>query len=161
MVHWPKGIREKGKIRSQFHHAVDIVPTIIEAIGIEAPTQIGGHTQAPIEGVSMFYNFNDGNAPTQKQVQYFEMLGNRGIWYKGWRAVTFHGRLPWESQANGGLIEDKWELYDVENDFSECHDLAEKHPEKVRELVEMWWAEAGKYNVLPLDDRTPCTPARS
>jgi arylsulfatase A-like enzyme len=154
IVHWPKGIREKGKIRSQFHHAIDIVPTILEAIGVEAPAQIGGYTQATLEGVSMFYSFNDGNAPTTKQVQYFEMLGNRGIWYKGWRAVTFHGRLPWESEARWSFDQDKWELYNVEDDFSECHDLADKHPDRLRELVEMWWAEAGKYNVLPLDDRT-------
>jgi arylsulfatase A-like enzyme len=154
IVHWPKGIREKGKIRSQFHHAIDIVPTILEALGVEAPAQIGGYTQAPLEGVSMVYSFNDGKAPTTKQVQYFEMLGNRGIWYKGWKAVTFHGRLPWESQARWGFDQDKWELYNVEEDFSEYHDVADKHPDRLRELVEMWWAEAGKYNVLPLDDRT-------
>ena len=84
----------------------------------------------------MFYTFNDGNAPTTKQIQYFEMLGNRGIWYNGWKAVTFHGRLPWESEARWSFDEDKWELYNVEEDFSECHDLAEKHPEKLRQLVE-------------------------
>lgn len=121
---------------------------------LESPAQIGGYTQAPIEGVSMFYSFNNSNAPTTKQIQYFEMLGNRGIWYKGWRAVTFHGRLPWESQGKWSFDQDKWELYDVEKDFSECHDLADRHPDKLKELVEMWWAEAGRYNVLPLDDRT-------
>jgi len=152
-VHWPKGIKDKGKIRTQFHHAIDIVPTTLEAIGVEPPSQIGGYTQAPIEGVSMLYSFNDANAPTTKQVQYFEMLGNRGIWYKGWKAVTFHGRQPWESQAKWSFDEDKWELYNVEKDFSEYNDLADKQPDKLRQLVEMWWAEAGKYNVLPLDDR--------
>jgi arylsulfatase A-like enzyme len=153
IVHWPKGIRDKGKIRTQFHHSIDIVPTILEAIGVEPPAQIGGYTQAPIEGVSMLYSFNDAKAPTTKQVQYFEMLGNRGIWYKGWRAVTFHGQLPWENKPKWSFDEDKWELYNVEEDFSECHNLAEKNPEKVRQLLDMWWAEAGKYNVLPLDDR--------
>lgn len=98
IVHWPRGIRDKGKICTQFHHATDVVPTILEAIGVERPAQIGGYTQAPIEGVSMLYSFNDANTPTTKQVQYFEMLGNRGIWYKGWRAVTFHGQLPWENK---------------------------------------------------------------
>jgi arylsulfatase A-like enzyme len=153
IVHWPNKIREKGKIRTQFHHAIDIVPTVLEAVGVEPPAQIGGYTQAPIEGVSMFYSFNNVDAPTTKQIQYFEMLGNRGIWYKGWKAVTFHGRLPWENKARWTFDEDKWELYNVEEDFSECNDLADKNPQKLRELVEMWWAEAGKYNVLPLDDR--------
>ena len=153
IIHWPKGIRDKGMIRKQFHHAIDIVPTILEAIGVEPPSQIGGYTQAPIEGVSRFYSFNDPNAPTKKHVQYFEMLGNRGIWYNGWKAVTFHGRQPWENKAKWSFDEDKWELYNVEEDFSEYNDLAEKHPEKLRQLVETWWAEAGKYNVLPLDDR--------
>jgi arylsulfatase A-like enzyme len=153
IVHWPKGIKDKGKIRTQFHHAIDIVPTILEAIGVEPPSQIGRYTQAPIEGVSMLYSFKDANAPTTKQVQYFEMLGNRGIWYKGWKAVTFHSGLPWESKPRSSFDEDKWELYNVEQDFSECHDLAEKHPDKLRQLVELWWAEAGKYNVMPLDDR--------
>jgi arylsulfatase len=128
------------------------VPTILEAIGVEPPTHIGEYTQAPIEGVSMLYSFNDANAPTRKQIQYFEMLGNRGIWHNGWK-VTFHGRLPWESGSKWSFDEDKWELYNLEEDISECHDLAEKCPEKLRQLVELWWAEAGKYNVLPLDDR--------
>jgi arylsulfatase len=154
IVHWPKGIKEKGKIRTQFHHAIDIVPTILDAIGVELPSQIGGYPQAPIEGVSMFYSFNNNaDAPSTKQIQYFEMLGNRGLWYKGWKAVTYHGRLPWENNARWSFDEDKWELYNVEEDFSECHNLAEKHPDKLRQLVELWWAEAEKYNVLPLDDR--------
>jgi len=161
IVHWPRGIRDKGKIRSQFHHAIDIVPTILEAIGVEPPAQIGGYTQAPLEGVSMFYSFNNANAPTTKQIQYFEMLGNRVIWYKGWKAVTFHGRLPWELKPKWGFDEDKWELYNVEEDYSECHDLAEKHQDKLRQLVELWWAEAGKYNVLPLADQVPDMLPRS
>ena len=125
----------------------------MEAVGVEQPAQIGGYTQAPIEGVSMLYSFIDANAPTTKQDRYFEMLGNRGIWYKGWKAVTYHGRLPWESGSKWRFDEDKWELYNVEEDFSECHDLAEKQPEKLRQLQDMWWAEAGEYNVLPLDYR--------
>jgi arylsulfatase A-like enzyme len=153
IVHWPKGIKDKGKIRTQFHHAIDIVPTILEAIGVEPPAQIGAYTQAPLEGESMLYSFNNPAAPTRKHVQYFEMLGNRGIWYQGWKAVTFHGRLPWENKSRWSFDEDKWELYNVENDFSECHDLAATHLGRLRELVELWWVEAGKYNVLPLDDR--------
>jgi arylsulfatase len=153
IVHWPKGIRGKGEIRSQFHHSIDIVPTILEAIGVEPPEQIAGYTQAPLEGISMLYSFNDTKAPTKKHTQYFEMLGNRAIWRDGWKAVTYHGRLPWEQKAKWSFDEDKWELYNVEEDFSECHNLADKHPDKVRHLVEAWWAEAGKYNVLPLDDR--------
>ena len=155
IVHWPKGIKDKGKIRTQFHHAIDIVPTILEAIGVEPPSQIGGYTQAPIEGVSMLYSFNDANAPTTKQIQYFEMLGNRGIMVQGLESSYVPWLdLPWENKPKWSFDEDKWELYNVEEeDFSECHDLAEKHPDKLRQLVEMWWAEAGKYNVLPLDDR--------
>jgi arylsulfatase A-like enzyme len=153
IVHWPKGIRDRGKIRTQFHHSVDIVPTIFEAVGVDPPAEIGGYTQAPLEGVSMFYSFNDAMAPSRKQVQYFEMLGNRAIWHNGWKAVAYHGRLPWENKARWSFDEDKWELYNVEEDFSECKNLAYKHPEKLRQLVELWWVEAGKYNVLPLDDR--------
>jgi arylsulfatase A-like enzyme len=153
IVHWPKGIRDKGKIRTQFHHSVDIVPTIFDAVGVDPPAEIGGYTQAPLEGVSMFYSFNDASAPSKKQVQYFEMLGNRAIWYNGWKAVAYHGRLPWENNARWSFDEDKWELYNVEEDFSECKNLADKHPEKLRQLVELWWAEAGRYNVLPLDER--------
>lgn len=153
IVHWPKGIRDKGKIRPQFHHANDIVPTILDAIGVEPPTQIGGYTQAPIEGVSMLYSFNDANAPSTKQVQYFEMLGNRALWHNGWKAVTFHGQLPWENKPKRTFDEDVWELYNVEEDFSEYNDLASENPDKLKQLVEMWWAEAGRYNVLPLDDR--------
>jgi arylsulfatase A-like enzyme len=153
IVHWPKGIRDKGKIRKQFHHSVDIVSTIFDALGVDPPAEIGGYTQAPLEGVSMFYSFNDATAPSRKQVQYFEMLGNRAIWYNGWKAVAYHGRLPWENNARWSFDEDKWELYNVEEDFSECKNLADEHPEKLRQLVELWWVEAGKYNVLPLDDR--------
>jgi arylsulfatase len=153
IVHWPMGIHANGEIRDQFHHAIDVVPTILEAAGVEPPEEIGGYTQRPIEGVSMLYSFNDARAPTRKQSQYFEMLGNRGIWDKGWMAVTFHGRLPGEPAARWSFDEDRWELYNVGDDFSECHDLADQEPQKLREMIELWWAEAGKYNVLPLDDR--------
>jgi arylsulfatase A-like enzyme len=153
IVHWPAGVHARGEVRSQFHHAIDVVPTILEAIGIEPPAEIAGFTQKPVEGVSMYYSFNDARAPTRKKSQYFEMLGNRGIWSNGWKAVAYHGRLPWEDEAKWGFDEDQWELYHVDEDFSECHDLAEEQPEKLKELIELWWAEAGKYNVLPLDDR--------
>jgi arylsulfatase len=153
IVHWPKGIKDKGKIRPQFHHAIDIAPTILEAVGVDLPAEIGGYTQAALEGISMLYSFNDAIAPSRKQVQYFEMLGNRAIWHNGWKAVTYHGRLPWENKSRWSFDEDKWELYNVEEDFSECKNLAYKHFEKLRQLVELWWVEAGKYNVLPLDER--------
>jgi arylsulfatase A-like enzyme len=153
IIHWPKGIKDKGKIRTQFHHAIDIAPTILEVVGVDPPKEIGGYTQAPMEGVSMLYSFNDAKAPSRKQIQYFEMLGNRAIWYNGWKAVTYHGRQPWENKSKWSFDEDKWELYNVEEDFSECRNLADKHPKKLQQLIELWWVEAGKYNVLPLDER--------
>jgi arylsulfatase A-like enzyme len=153
IVHWPMGIHSRGEIRDQFHHAIDVVPTILEAIGVDPPAEIAGYTQRPIEGISMLYSFNDASVPTRKRSQYFEMLGNRGIWSGGWKAVTYHGRLPWENKSRWSFEQDKWELYHVDEDFSECHNLAGENPEKLQELIELWWAEAGKYNVLPLDDR--------
>ena len=104
IVHWPKGIRDKGKIRTQFHHSIDIVPTILEAIGVEPPAQIGGYTQAPIEGVSMFYSFNDAKVPTTKQVQYFEMLGNRGIWYRAGKLSRSMANYHQKTNLNGALM---------------------------------------------------------
>ncbi|MGB0388440.1 MAG: arylsulfatase [Ardenticatenaceae bacterium] len=155
IIHWPKGIQAKGEVRKQFHHCIDIVPTILEAAGIEAPAAIGGYTQAPVEGVSMLYSFDDANAPSQRQTQYYEMVGHRAIYHKGWKAVTYHGSYPWEltPAKNQSFSADKWELYHVDEDYAEIHDLADQYPEKVQELIELWWAEAGRYNVLPLDDR--------
>jgi len=149
IVHWPKGIKSKGEIRQQYHHVVDLVPTVYEIIGITPPDEYNGVPQKPIEGVSLAYTFNDGDAPTQKEVQYFEMFGHRGIWHDGWKAVTYH-----EWGSDGNFDDDKWELYHIDEDFSECHDLSEQYPEKLKEMIDLWWREAEKYQVLPLDDRT-------
>ncbi len=146
IVSWPARIADAGGIRTQFHHAIDVVPTVLEAIGLEAPETYRGVPQMPIEGVSMLSTFDDAHAPTRKRAQYFEMLGHRGIWADGWKAVARH--TPGES-----FDADAWELYHLDRDFSESRDLAEVHPEKLRELVELWWTEAGRYDVLPLDDR--------
>jgi len=147
VIHWPKKIRDQGKVRTQYHHVTDIVPTVLEAIGIEAPKEYNGIPQMPIHGTSLAYTFpaENADAPTTKHTQYFEMFGHRGIWHNGWKAVTFH-------PPGTDFDKDKWELYHIDKDFSECHDLAETHPEKLRELIDIWWAEAGKYGVLPLDD---------
>ncbi|HEX3473758.1 MAG TPA: arylsulfatase [Kofleriaceae bacterium] len=162
VVHWPKRIQAKGEIRWQFHHVIDIVPTILEAAGVEPPKVINGMQQGLIEGVPMNYSFDDPDAPTNHPTQYFEMLGNRAIIDGKWKAVTYHGRKPWENRAAWGFDEDHWELYDIERDPAECHDLMEARDrasledpmvKKMIELVGLWWAEAGRYNVLPLDDR--------
>ena len=148
IVHWPKGIQAKGGIRRQYHHSIDVVPTILEAVGIEMPEQHHGVPQQPIEGISMLYSFDAAEAPTRKETQYYEILGTRAIWHKGWKAVTDH-----RMDSGGNFDDDRWELYHVDEDFSECHDLAVEHPEKLQELIDLWWAEAETYNVLPLDDR--------
>jgi arylsulfatase A-like enzyme len=162
VVHWPKGIKAKGELRDQFHHVIDIVPTILAAIGIERPGTINGVQQALLEGVPMNYSFDAPDAPTNHPTQYFEMLGNRAIVDGKWKAVTFHGRKPWENRAAWGFDDDRWELYDLERDPSECHDLMagrnvtsldDPMVKKLIELVGLWWAEAGRHNVLPLDDR--------
>lgn len=149
IFHWPAGIKDKGGIRNQFHHATDIVPTLLEVLNIKAPEYINGHHQSPIEGVSMAYSFENPDAKTQKDVQYFEMIGTRAIWYDGWKAVTTH--QPGASTSD--FENDTWELYHVDEDPNELHDLAEKHPKILKQMIERWWVEAGKYKVLPLDDR--------
>ena len=148
IVHWPAGVKERGQIRRQFHHVSDIVPTILDVLNMDAPEVYNGIAQKPIEGTSLAYTFDAACAeePTRKEVQYFEMWGHRGIWHKGWKAVAHH-------RIGDDFMNDDWELYNLEEDFSECHNLADKHPQKLREMIERWWAEAGKYNVLPLDDR--------
>ena len=146
IVHWPARIRDAGALRTQYHHCVDVVPTVLELLGIEAPTVHQGVPQLPIHGTSMAYAFDDAAAPTAKTVQYYEMLGDRGIWSGGWKAVARHAR-------GTDFAEDRWELYHVETDFSESRDLAAVHPERLRALVDLWWAEAGRHDVLPLDDR--------
>ncbi|ETX04072.1 MAG: arylsulfatase [Candidatus Entotheonella gemina] len=146
IVHWPNRIRDRGGIRTHYHHVIDILPTVLECVGIEAPDEFNGMPQLPVEGVSLAYSFDASGEPSRRHVQYYEMLGHRAIWVEGWKAVTRHRPgVPFE--------EDEWALFNTDEDFSECHDLAKTHPEKLRELIERWWAEAGRYNVLPLDDR--------
>ncbi len=145
IIKYPKLIQDLGGIRNQYHHIIDIVPTILELLDIELPPSVKGFSQMPIHGTSMCYTFNNPNESTHKNVQYYEMLGHRGIWADGWKAVTHHEpRTPFD--------ESEWELYHVDKDFSECHNLAKENPKKLRELIDLWWAEAGKYGVLPLVD---------
>jgi arylsulfatase len=148
IIYYPVKIKDAGSVRSQFAHAIDIVPTVLDVVGIKAPTEYKGIPQKPVEGVSLAYTFDQPNAPTRKDVQYFAMLGTRGLWYDGWKVVTSHQR-----ESGGNFDQDVWELYNLTDDVSEVHNLAKEHPDKVQEMVERWWAEAGKYNVLPLDDR--------
>jgi arylsulfatase len=155
VIHWPKGIQAKGELRSQFHHAIDIAPTILEAAGLPEPTFVHGVQQKPLEGVSFAYTFDDPEAADRHTTQYFEMFGNRGIYHNGWTAVTKH-RTPWLL----GAIElpafdaDNWELYNTNEDWTQANDLAAEYPEKLHELQRLWLIEAVKYNVLPIDDRT-------
>ena len=153
VVHWPNGIETKGEIRSQFHHVIDVAPTILEAAGILAPASVHGIPQKPIEGVSMGYSFDEGGAAERRQTQYFEMFCNRGIYHEGWTAVTRHS-IPWVMGTElPSFDRDVWELYDTNTDWSQAHDLAVEMPEKLEKLKQLWLEEAGKYNVLPLDDR--------
>ncbi|WOK35901.1 arylsulfatase [Sphingomonas sp. C3-2] len=154
VMSWPSRISDQGGLRSQFHHAIDIVPTILEAAGVTEPVSINGIAQKPIEGVSMAYSWDDAAAPSTRQTQYFEMFGNRALYHNGWVAGARHGKLPWQTSGSSPDFDsDVWELYNIEEDFSQANDLAEKEPAKLRELQDMFWAEAAKYNVLPLDDR--------
>jgi arylsulfatase len=154
ILHWPKGIKAKGEVRSQFHHIIDVAPTILEAAGLPQPTTVDGIQQKPIEGVSMMYSFNDVKAAERHETQYFEMFGNRGIYHKGWTAVTKH-RTPWVlvGQKVPPFDDDNWELYDTTKDWSQANNLAKQMPEKLLELQRLWLIEATRYDVLPLDDR--------
>jgi uncharacterized protein YcnI len=152
IVHWPAGIEAKGEIRSQFHHVIDLAPTILEAAGLPHPTIVNSVQQAPYEGVSMLYAFNDAKAAERHETQYFEMFCNRGIYHKGWTAVTRHG-VPWTGAYKRTFDEDVWELYDTNTDWTQSKDLAKENPEKLAELQRLWLIEATKYSVIPLDDR--------
>jgi arylsulfatase len=146
IVHWPARIRDGGAIRPQYHHVVDVMPTVLDLLGLEAPATFQGLAQMPLHGMSMAYTLDDPAAPTRKETQYFELLGDRGLWHRGWKAVAKHERgQPFD--------DDRWELYHLDADFSESRDLAAEQPERLRALVERWWAEAGLYGALPLDDR--------
>ncbi len=152
IVHWPKGIEAKGEVRSQFHHVIDIAPTVLETAGLPEPKTVHGVEQRPIEGVSMRYAFDDGGAAERRETQYFEMFCNRGIYDQGWTAVTRHS-TPWVMEELPPFADDTWELYDTNTDWSQAHDLAAEMPEKLEELKALFLEEARKYNVLPLDDR--------
>src|SRR5450432_2164075 len=151
-IHWPKGITAKGEVRSQWHHVIDIVPTILEAACLPEPKSVNGTAQTPIEGVSLAYTFADSKAPSRHTTQYFEIFGNRAIYQDGWLAGTVH-RAAWEFKVRRPLEDDIWELYDTRSDFSLANDLAAKNPEKLKELQDLFLKEAVKYSVLPLDDR--------
>ena len=148
VIHWPKGFTARGEIRHQYHHCTDIVPTILECCGLTMPDVVDGVKQSPLSGVSMRYSFENANAPTTKETQYYEMLSTRGIWHKGWKASTEHGPMI----DKGQFDQDRWQLFHTDVDRAEANDLAEKHPDKVKELAALWLEEAKKNNVLPLND---------
>ncbi len=150
IISWPKGIKARGEIRHQYHHAIDITPTILDCLGVEPPETIKGHVQSSFDGISMRYSFDQASIPTARSTQFYSMLGSRAIWHEGWKAVSTHPTIAGWSHFN----DDTWELYDVENDRSELHDLAGEHPEKLRELVNLWFSEAGANGAFPLDDRS-------
>jgi arylsulfatase len=152
VIHWPKGVKAKNEVRSQWHHVIDIAPTVLEAAGLPEPKVVNGIPQTPIEGVSMLYSFNDSRAKDRHVTQYFEMFGNRAIYHDGWFAGTVH-KAPWEPKPRATLESDKWELYDTRNDFSLANDLAKQNPAKLKEMQDLFMTEAAKYNVLPIDDR--------
>ena len=148
IIHWPNGIDDAGGIRDQYHHVIDLMPTILDIVGVEVPETFQGVDQQPVEGTSMSYTFptNAVDLTTNRPKQYYEMMGHRAIWSDGWKAVTMHRK--------GVSFEDeKWALYDTSKDFSECHDLSADEPEKLKEMIDLWWDEAESFNVLPLDDR--------
>lgn len=152
VVHWPSHIKAKGEVRSQFSHVIDVAPTILEAAGIPQPVAVDGIQQDPIEGTSMLDSFSDAKAPEHRETQYFEVMGNRGIYHKGWTAVTKH-YTPWITAPRPALDDDVWELYDTTTDWSQANDLSSKNPQKLRDLQRLWLIEATRYKVLPLDDR--------
>jgi arylsulfatase len=147
IVHWPAGIDSTVQIRRQFCHAVDVTPTILDVTGAPLPENFGGHPQLPLHGRSLRPTFSDPTAPPPRSIQYFEQMGHRGIWIDGWKATTYHRPgQPYDLE--------EWELFHLDDDFSECHDLSSDQPERLRSMVDAWWAQAGAMGVLPLDDRT-------
>jgi arylsulfatase len=164
IVHWANGIKAKGEIRTQYTHAVDMVPTVLEMLGLEPPQAIKGVTQSPIEGVSFAHTFEQADAPGQRQTQYFEMMGHRSIYHNGWKAVcpwpgpsfteagAFFG-VPIPAEKLTELDANHWELYHVAEDFAENHNVAGENRDRLIEMIAQWYVEAGKYNVLPVDGR--------
>jgi arylsulfatase len=153
VMSWPKGIKAKNGIRSQFSHVIDVAPTILEAIGLPEPKVVNSTPQIPMEGSSLVYTFDDAKAKERHTTQYFEIAGNRAIYHDGWYARTIH-RAPWEAKPRRTLEDNTaWQLYDTRSDFSLANDLAAKNPQKLAELQAVFLAEARKYHVLPMDDR--------
>ena len=154
VLQWTNGIEARGEVRQQFHHVIDIVPTMLEAAGLPQPYMVNGVAQKPIEGVSMAYTFDEPDAVDRHTTQYFEMFGNRGLYHNGWTAVTHHS-TPWEAGATRvALADDVWELYDTTTDWAQARDLSSEMPEKLAELQQLFLLEAAKYNVFPIDDRS-------
>ena len=153
IIHWPAGMAARGETREQFHHVIDITPTILSLLEITAPAVYRGVAQMPLHGTDMSYTFAQAKAPTTRITQHFEMFAHRGLWHKGWKAVAYHER-------GSSYDDDVWELYHLDADWSECHDLAQERPDKLAELKERFWVEAGRYDVLPLDDRGYALRAR-
>ena len=151
IISWPAGTSARGEIRDQYYHAVDLVPTILDALGVDVPETIKGHTQSRLDGVSMRSNLDDGAASSARRTQFYSMLGSRSIWHEGWKAVTTHPTIAGWSHFN----DDVWELYHTDVDRSELNNLADEQPDKVRELVNIWFSEAGANGAFPLDDRSP------
>ena len=151
IISWPKGMKARGEVREQYHHAIDVVPTILDTLGVRPPKTIKGHVQAPFDGVSMRYSFDAPTAPSTRKTQFYSMLGSRGIWHDGWKAVTNHPTIAgW-----GDFSSDSWELYHTDADRSEIHDLAAEEPRRLQQLINLWHAEAGTHGAFPLDDRSP------
>lgn len=151
IIAWPKAMRKvAGQARDQYHHCIDIVPTILDCCEVEPPAEIKGYTQSPIQGVSMRYTFDNPDADSPRHTQYYAMLGTRAIYHDGWKAVARHGAIS----GKGNFMQDKWELYNISEDRSEAHNLAQQQPEKLLEMIGIWFAVAGRNNVFPLDDRT-------
>jgi arylsulfatase len=156
IVHWPARLEHPGETRHQYVHAIDVLPTVLELVGVDPPEQIRGVPQQPLAGVSFAHTLADGSAPSRHHLQYYEMLGSRALYHDGWKAVVFHampGVAYDGSDPARPFEEDDWELYNVAQDFSETEDLARARPEKLAEMIELWWSEAEKYNVLPLTNR--------
>jgi arylsulfatase len=152
VIHWLAGIKAKGEVRGQYHHCTDIVPTILDCCGVEFPEAYNGVTQSPLPGVSMRYSFDAApDGETQKVTQYYELFGHRAVWHEGWKAVTVHGPMSW----SGDFQNDAWELFHTDEDRAAARDLSAEHPGKLEELKARWYAEAGKYDVLPLNSRRP------
>jgi arylsulfatase A-like enzyme len=151
IISWPTGIEAKGEIREQYHHAIDLVPTILDALGVDPPETIAGHVQSTFDGVSMRYSFDAAALPSARETQFYSMLGSRSIWHDGWSAVTTHPTISgWDAFAT-----DTWELYHTDVDRSQTHNLAAQEPERLQEMINLWYAEAGANGAFPLDDRSP------